>query len=207
MSHFGDWLTTHGSSYAELFGFVTGVLNVWLVTRENIWSWPLGILNALFYVVVFARTGLYSDTGLQVVYFVLSCYGWWHWLRGGADHAQVAVTRVSARTMAILGLIGLVTWVTLFSITSRLPGNALPRLDAALVATSLIAQWMMTRKLLENWVLWIAVDIVYIPLFVTRGLQLTAILYAVFLVLAIIGLVQWKKSADRHRSDASTALS
>ena len=109
--------------------------------------------------------------------------------------------------MAILGLVGVVTWVTLFSITSRIPGSALPRLDAALVATSLIAQWMMTRKLLENWVLWIAVDIVYIPLFVTRGLQLTAILYAVFLVLAIIGLVQWKKSADRHRSDASLALS
>jgi nicotinamide mononucleotide transporter len=194
-----DWLTAHGSSCAELFGFITGVLNVWLVTRENIWSWPLGILNALFYVVVFVRTGLYSDTGLQVVYFVLSCYGWWHWLRGGPDRAPVVVTRVSARLMLLLTGIAVLTWFALFSITSRIPGNALPKLDAALVATSLVAQWMMTRKLLENWVLWIAVDLVYVPLFVVRGLMLTAVLYAVFLVLAVIGYVQWQRSASAAR--------
>jgi nicotinamide mononucleotide transporter len=191
------WLAAHGSSCAELFGFITGVLNVWLVTRENIWSWPLGVLNALFYVVVFGRTGLYSDTGLQVVYFVLSLYGWWHWLRGGPDRAPVVVTRVSAKLMALLAAIGVVTWFALFSITSRIPGNALPKLDAALVATSLIAQWMMTRKLLENWVLWILVDIIYVPLFVVRGLRLTAILYAVFLGLAVLGYVQWRRSAAR----------
>lgn len=197
MTAFCDWLTAHGTSCVELLGFITGALNVWLVTRENIWSWPLGILNALFYVVVFVRTGLYSDTGLQVVYFVLSCYGWWHWLRGGTDNAPVLVTRTPFALWVRLAVIGMLTWVTLFSITSRIPGSALPMLDAALVSISLIAQWMMTRKLLENWVLWIAVDVVYIPTFVVKGLQLTAVLYAIFLALAVLGLVQWKKSADR----------
>jgi nicotinamide mononucleotide transporter len=195
MSDLGTWLAAHGSSYAELFGFITGVLNVWLVTRENIWSWPLGILNALFYVVVFLRAGLYSDTGLQVVYFVLSCYGWWHWRRGGADHAPPVVTRASNGLWALLTGIGLATWLTLSTITARIPGAALPQLDAALVSVSLIAQWMMTRKLLENWLLWIAVDVVYIGLFINRGLTLTAVLYAIFLILAIIGFVQWRRSA------------
>ena len=155
------------------------------------------MLNAGFYIVVFARTGLYSDTGLQVVYLVLSLYGWWHWARGSATHAPVFVTRVSARLMLQLTGLGVVTWFVLSTIASRIPGSALPRLDAALVSVSLIAQWMMTRKLLENWLLWIAVDVVYVPLLISRGLQLTAVLYAVFLVLAIIGLVQWKRSANR----------
>jgi nicotinamide mononucleotide transporter len=202
MIDFGAWLTAHGTSYAELFGFITGVLNVWLVTRENIWSWPLGILNAVFYVVVFLRTGLYSDTGLQVVYFVLSCYGWWHWSRGTTAQQPVLVTTTGPRLWALLAVIGVATWFALSTITARIPGAALPRLDAALVAVSLIAQWMMTRKLLENWLLWIAVDVIYIGLFIVRGLQLTAVLYAVFLVLAIIGFVQWQRSAQRAPADA-----
>jgi len=193
------WLNAHGSSCAELFGFITGVLNVWLVTRENIWSWPLAVLNAGFYSVVFARTGLYSDTGLQMVYLVLSLYGWWHWLRGGPSRDAVVVSRTGRRTALLLAGIALVSWVTLATITRRLPGAALPWLDAALVSVSLVAQYMMTRKLLEHWLLWIAVDVVYIGLFINRQLPLTAMLYAVFLVLAIIGSVHWHRSAARTR--------
>jgi nicotinamide mononucleotide transporter len=191
----GTWLAAHGSSTAELFGFITGVLNVWLVTRENIWSWPLGVLNAVFYMIVFARAGLYSDTGLQVVYFVLSLYGWYHWLRGGPQHEAVVVTRTPPRTWMIVSAIAVVTWLLLSNITKRLPGAAMPHLDAALVSISLVAQWMMTRKLLENWLLWIAVDVVYIGLFINRQLPLTAVLYAVFLGLAVLGYVQWRRSA------------
>lgn len=201
------WLTAHGSTCAELFGFITGVLNVWLVTRENIWSWPLGVLNALFYVVVFARTGLYSDTGLQVVYFVLSLYGWYHWLRGGPQHEAVVVTRTSQRVWLMLAAIAIATWFLLSSITKRLPGAAMPHLDAALVAVSLVAQWMMTRKLLENWLLWIAVDVVYIGLFINRQLPLTAVLYTVFLGLAILGYFQWRKSANSADLPESSAPS
>jgi nicotinamide mononucleotide transporter len=193
------WLTAHGSSCAEAFGFVTGVANVWLVTRESIWAWPLGVLNAVFYIIVFARTGLYSDTGLQGVYFVLSLYGWWHWLRGGPQHEPVVVSRTPARLWLLLTAIMVGTWLLLSAITSRIPGAAMPHLDAALVAISLVAQWMMTRKLLENWLLWIAVDVVYIGLFVNRQLPLTAVLYLVFLGLAILGYVQWRRSAQGAR--------
>jgi nicotinamide mononucleotide transporter len=191
------WLSAHGSSCAEAFGFATGVANVWLVTRENIWSWPLGVLNALFYMVVFARTGLYSDTGLQVVYFGLSLYGWWHWARGGPRHEPLVVTRTPRRLALMLAGIAVVTWVALALITSRIPGAALPWLDSALVATSLVAMWMMTRKLLENWLLWISVDVLYIGLFFNRGLPLTAVLYTIFLGLATLGFFKWRRSALR----------
>ena len=195
---FCAWLVAHGSSCADFFGFLTGVLNVWLVTREHMASWPLGVLNALFYVVVFSRAGLYSDTGLQVVYFTLSLYGWWHWARGDAQQAPVVVTRTPSGWWAGLGAIAVVTWLLLFTITSRIPGAKLPALDAALVAISLVAQWMMTRKLLENWLLWIAVDVAYIGLFIVRSLPLTALLYAIFLGLAIHGYFAWQRSLNRQ---------
>ncbi|WP_396206130.1 nicotinamide riboside transporter PnuC, partial [Gemmatimonas sp.] len=135
---------------------------------------------------------------LQVVYFTLSLYGWWHWWRGGPQHEAVVVTRTPRRHAVVLGGIIAVTWVTLAVITSRIPGVALPWLDSLLVAISLVAQWMMTRKLLENWLLWIAVDVVYIGLFINRGLPLTAVLYTVFLGLATLGFFQWRKSEAQH---------
>lgn len=186
------WLSAYGSSCAELFGFITGVAYVWLVARASIWCWPVSVLNAVLYMIVFARTGLFSDVGLQVVYCTLSLYGWWHWWRGGAQDEPVVVTRTPARLGAALAGIVVVVWVLLASITSRIPGAALPWLDALLVAVSLVAQWMTTRKLLEHWLLWIVADVVYIGLFVSRGLLLTAVLYAVFLGLAVYGYWQWR---------------
>ncbi len=205
MTDFSAWLIAHGTSWMELLGFISGALCVWLVTRESIWNWPLGVITAGFYIAVFGRAGLYSDTGLQVVYLVLSFYGWYHWLRGDARRAggdaaspmPLAVTRVPSREVLLLGAAGVAMWLLFYAISSRLPGTKSPLLDAALTATSLVAQYMMTRKYLENWTLWIAVDVVYIGLFVVRGLRLTAVLYAVYLVLAIIGYLQWKRSIAR----------
>ncbi len=197
MDDLTTWLALHGSSGTELLGFITGVLNVYLVTRENIWSWPLGVLNALFYMLVFGRAGLYSDTGLQLFYFVLSFYGWWHWLRGGPAQSPVLVTQTARSLSLRLIAIGIVMWLLVWSITSRIPGSRLPLLDAALAVGSLIAQWMMTRKLLENWALWIVLDVVYVGVFAARGLRLTALLYAVFLLLAILGHIEWTRSIRR----------
>jgi len=194
------WLVTHGTSCAELLGFLSGALCVYLVTRQSIWNWPLGVITAAFYIVVFSREGLYSDTGLQVVYLILSCYGWWHWTHGGKSTAGVLVTRVSARELALLLTVGIALCLVLWSVTVRLPGARVPLFDAALTATSLVAQYMMTRKYLENWILWIVADVFYIGLFFARDLQLTALLYTVYLALAIYGFVQWKRSLARVSS-------
>ena len=173
------------------------VVNVYLVTRENIWNWPVAIVGSAFYIVVFRGKGLYSDTGLQVVYIVLSVYGWYHWLHGGRNRPELPVTRTSAREWMLLLGTGVGGWAALFLITSRIPGTALPALDSALTSVSLVAQWMMTRKLLENWLLWIAVDVAYVGMFIYKGLNVTALLYFIFLGLALLGYVEWKRSINR----------
>ncbi len=190
-------------SCLELVAVVVGIISVFLSVREHIWSWPTAIVNVSLFFVLFYRSGLYSDMGLQVVYFCLSVYGWYEWLYGGQGRTTLRVTRTPRKVWAILAAIALVVWATLGRITSRLPGAALPYVDAGTTTTSLIAQWMMTRKLLENWTLWILVDMVYIGMFLYKGLYLTAINYGVYLVLACMGHFTWKKSLAAHQSASS----
>ncbi|HEY5088179.1 MAG TPA: nicotinamide riboside transporter PnuC [Gemmatimonadaceae bacterium] len=188
------WLTAHGSSCLELVAVVFGIVSVYLSTRENIWSWPTALINVALFFALFFKSGLYSDTGLQVVYFVLSLYGWYEWLYGGAGRTAITVSRATTKTWITLGGIGVVTWTVLGSVTSRLPGTALPYVDAATTTISLLAQWMMTRKLIENWLLWIAVDVVYVGMFIFKGLYLTAFNYGIYLALAVLGYFTWKRS-------------
>ena len=189
-----SWLNNYGTSCLELAGFIFGVANVWLAARENVLSWPTGIVNASMYTVVFAREGLYSDTGLQVVYLLISIYGWYAWLRGGPRHSALRVTRTPARVGITVTVGALVGWAALWMVTSRIPGASLAPLDAALVASSLAAMLMMTRKYLECWAVWIIIDVVYVAMFAYKGLLLTSVLYAIFVWLAIQGHRQWTRS-------------
>ena len=176
---------------AVLFGVVSVLLSV----RQNIWSWPTALVNVALYFVVFFQSGLYSDMGLQVVYFVLSIYGWYEWLYGGeGTHGALRVANIAAHVDGAVGDRRGRSGPRSAAITSRLPGAAVPYLDAATATTSLVAQYMMTRKLLENWIVWIVVDVVYVAMFIWRGLYLTAANYAIYLGLAVLGYVAWKRS-------------
>lgn len=181
-------------STLEWVAALAGAISVYLSARENIWSWPTAIVNVGLYIIVFRRTGLYSDMGLQVVYLVLSVYGWYEWLYGGRGRTQLTVSRASARDWLIATPIALLFWIALARYTATLPGVALPYLDSGLTTISLVAQWMMTRKILENWALWIIADILYVPMYVYKRLPVTAGLYVIFLVLAVIGLRAWWRS-------------
>jgi nicotinamide mononucleotide transporter len=184
----GDWL--------EMTAFLAGAISVYLSVRQNIWSWPTAIVNVLLYFFVFRQERLYADMWLQLVYFVLSVYGWYEWLYGGANRTVLQVSRASARTSLPLLVIAVVCAGALGTYFARNTNAALPYMDSTLTSTSLVAQWMMTRKILENWVLWIAADVVYVGMFIYKHLYPTAVLYAVFLVLAAVGYVQWKRSFD-----------
>jgi nicotinamide mononucleotide transporter len=196
------WLTAHGSSCLEAVAVIFGIISVYLSTRENIWSWPTALINVSLFSALFVESGLYSDAGLQVVYFGLSIYGWYEWLYGGAGRTAIVVSHTSRTTWITLGGIGVVVWAILGSITSRLPGTALPYVDAATTTISLLAQWMMTRKLIENWLIWIAVDVAYVGMFIFKGLYLTAFNYGIYLALAVLGYVAWKKSLATLTSSA-----
>jgi nicotinamide mononucleotide transporter len=188
------WLGAHGSSCLELVAVLFGVVSVLLSVRENIWSWPTALVNVALYFVLFYRTGLYSDMWLQAVYFGLSIYGWYEWLHGGAGRTALAVSRTPLRLWTILGVVGVAFWAVDAAVMARAAGSALPHLDAATATVSLVAQYLMTRKLLENWALWIGVDVVYVGMFIYKGLYLTAGNYAIYLVLAVMGHLAWQRS-------------
>jgi nicotinamide mononucleotide transporter len=188
------WLEAHGSSCLELTAVVFGIVSVYLSVREHIWSWPTAIVNVSLFFLLFFEAGLYSDMGLQLVYLGLSIYGWYEWLYGGQGRTVLKVTRTPPKTWGRLAGAAVILWMALAAVTSRLPGASLPYLDAATTTTSLVAQWMMTRKLLENWLLWVIVDVVYIGMFIRKELYLTAVNYSVYLVLAAMGYLAWRKS-------------
>jgi nicotinamide mononucleotide transporter len=178
----------------EILAVVFGIISVYLSTREHIWSWPTALVNVSLYFVVFYEAKLYADMGLQVVYFGLSLYGWYEWLYGGANRTELHVSR-TARTLGVrLVVIGVVCAAVLGTLLARFTDAALPYVDSATTSTSLVAQWMMTRKILENWAVWAAVDVVYVAMFIYKHLYLTAGLYTIFFVLAVMGYVQWRRS-------------
>lgn len=171
-----------------------GIVSVWLSTREHIASWPTALVNVALYFVVFQRARLYADMGLQAIYFALSLYGWYEWKYGGAGRTELPVSRTTRAQALVLVPLGLLGSLGLGLLLSRTTDAALPWLDSALAVTSLIAQWMMTRKLLENWTVWVVADIAYVAMFASKGLYVTTGLYAVFLVLAAKGHFDWRRS-------------
>jgi nicotinamide mononucleotide transporter len=184
--------------------FIT-LLAVWLTTRQVVWCWPLGMVSVTLYAVVFWQARLYADMGLQALYFALSIYGWWAWRRGGENHGELSVsTTPTRRRWALLG-IGAVAGLVLGQTLSRLTDASLPFMDSTLTSFSIVAQWMQTRKLLEAWLLWIGVDVFYVGMFLYKGLYPTAGLYALFLYLASMGYVQWRRSLPGAPGTAATA--
>lgn len=181
-------------SVMEIVAALFGAVSVYLSVRENIWSWPTAIVNVFLYIFVFFEAKLYADMGLQVVYLVLSFYGWYQWLYGGKGRTALTVSR-TPRTLALVFFAAGCTFAVVLGFALRAGTDAaLPFWDASTTSFSLLAQWMMTRKLLENWLIWIAVDVVYVGMYINKMLYPTAALYAVFLVLAVLGYFQWKKS-------------
>ena len=190
----------------EIIAALVGALSVWLSVRQNIWSWPTAIVNVVLYAIVFYEAKLYADMGLQVVYAVLSIYGWYEWLYGGAGRTELRVTRTGLRLGILLALIAAAGSVVLGLFLHHETDAALPFMDSFLSSTSLVAQWMLTKKLLENWAVWIGVDVLYVGMFIFKGLFLTSALYAVFLVLAIKGLIDWRRSMSAQASLAPAAV-
>lgn len=185
-------------STIEWIAAAFGVVSVFLSVRENVWSWPTAIVNTALYVLVFRDAKLYADMGLQVVYIAISLYGWYHWLHGGTGDGVLRVSRIRRHELLYLPVLAVAGTLTIGTLLGRYTDATLPYLDSALTVCSLIAQWLMTRKVLENWMLWVTLDVVYVGLFIHRALYPTALLYAVFLVLAAMGHVQWTRSYRSH---------
>ena len=185
-------------TWIEYAAAAFGIASVYLSARQNVWNWPLGILNVALYTIVFYHDKLYATMGLQVVYILLAGYGWWHWLHGGANRGALLVSRVPTREAVILAIGFVGATAGLFTLLWRATDASLPLVDSALTAASLVAQYMMTRKYLEAWVLWMVVDVAYVVTFVHQRLWPTAGLYLVFCGLAVVGWREWRDSLRRR---------
>jgi nicotinamide mononucleotide transporter len=177
----------------ELAGFLTTLVGIWLTTRRLLICWPVVLVSDVLYLIVFYRARLFSDTLLQVFFIAFTLYGWWHWWRGVREEGEVRVVPLGLSGWTVGILAGAVGSFFLGWLMVRI-GAALPHLDAALASYSLVASWWQARKHTANWWLWIAVNLVYIDEYLYKNLVLTAVLYLLLVVLAIMGLVDWRRA-------------
>ncbi len=192
-------LTYVTANWTELLGSLTGILCVWLLIKQNIWNWPIGIANNIFYVFVFFKSGLYADMGLQFVYLSIALYGWSNWLHGGKNHSELSVARTSPK--ALLGYCGIAAASTaiLYWLLRSFTPSTVPFADGLTTSLFLTAQFMMSRKLVENWWFWIVGDVLVIALYVYKHLYLTTGLYLVMLAMCVVALIEWQRAAKKDR--------
>lgn len=190
------------TSWTELLGFVTGIAAVWLAAQRSLWNWPVGIGNSVFFGVVFLDARLFADAALQVIYLALGVFGWWTWIRLGRASSTRDIGRASRTTLALTS-IGVVAAALVLEPILRSAGDSAPMLDAVTTALSLGAQTLLSLKYLENWWLWIAADVIYVPLYASRELYLTAAVYVVFLVICVRALPSWRAASALQPAPAT----
>lgn len=181
-------------SAIEIIAVLLGLANILLIIRRSVWNFPVAIVMVSLYFVIFRDAKLYSDAGLQVFFAIVNLYGWWSWNRNKADAGEVAVRRLPSFSygLCIIGSVAAIWGWGAFMGTYT--GTSYPYWDASVAMLSVAGQILMAQRFVENWHWWIVVNLISIPLYVTKDLYLTAGLYGVFLVLAIAGLVEWRKA-------------
>jgi nicotinamide mononucleotide transporter len=207
------------NNFIEIFGAVTGILYVFLEIRQTIWLWPVGIITSAVYIWVFFTGKLYADMSLQGYYLVISIFGWYWWAKrtkGGmgevengrsgdppslklrrkkeSEEQELQVTRLDLRTGVILSVVFILLYTVMWFVLTRLTDSPVPVRDSFITSLSIIATWMLARKIYEHWFLWIVVNITAAMLFLTRGLYPTVILYIVYGVMSLVGLKAWRKT-------------
>jgi nicotinamide mononucleotide transporter len=206
-----NWIS---NNYIEIFGAVTGIVYVFLEIRQTIWLWPIGIITSGMYIWVFFTSKFYADMSLQVYYLIISILGWYWWTKGKGNYAQgteyraqstdlgddktgkeeLKVTRLKVRTGIILGIAFVLIYLVMWFVLTRWTDSPVPARDSFVTSLSIIATWMLARKIYEHWYLWIVVNFVSAIFFLTRGLYPTVILYLVYGLMSFVGLVEWKKT-------------
>jgi len=181
-------------SQIEIVAVVFGLFAVWFTVRQNIWCWPMGLVQVSLYVVVFYQVKLYSDLILHVIYIGVQLFGWYHWLHGGRDHGKLTVSYLKPLQVGgwiLVVAVGTALWGKLMG---SLTDAAVPYGDAFTTTASLVAMWLQVQKKVESWAFWITVDVVAIAIYSYKELYPTTGLYVVFMGLSIMGWRQWRAS-------------
>jgi nicotinamide mononucleotide transporter len=188
----GNWLQAH---YIEIVGVVFSVIYLLFSIRQNILLWPTGMISAILYMVVFFQAKFYADMGLNAYYFFISIYGWIVWQKAKGDKGgQSIILRIQKKQGLILFGLTALAFAGIGVILDRYTDSPIPYWDALTTAMSFTATWMLARKILEHWIIWIIVDAISMGLYLYRGLYPTMILFAIYTTMAVIGYFEWLKS-------------
>jgi nicotinamide mononucleotide transporter len=188
-------------NYLELIGTVTGFVYLYFSVKQKVWLWPVGLATSAFYTVVFFRSQLYADMSLNIYYLTISIYGWYHWLirKDNAYHDSIKISTLTLRDWIIYllsaSLLSIVFALLLINIPQKigLKPSSVPYWDAFLTATSILATWMLARKIIEQWLWWIVIDAISIGVFLYKELYFTVALFVVNTIMAVVGYIRWKR--------------
>jgi nicotinamide mononucleotide transporter len=187
-----EWLL---SNKTELLGAILGILYVVFSIRQNILTWPTGLLTSLLYIVVFFNSGLYAAMSLQVYYVAISFYGWYFWLsrKSTNNKSQLQVQLVKKRLWIKMGGISILIYSVILFILIKYSDSNVPYLDSLTTSLSIMATWMMAKKYIEHWIIWIFIDLVSSGLYLYKNLWPTVLLFIVYTIMAFLGYIEWKK--------------
>ncbi len=184
----------------ELFGFITSLICVYFNTKQNVWGWPVAMVSVAVYGYIFYQSKLYADMGLQVFFFVLCTYGLYEWLSKSADNQPIRPSWSSWLVNIAAFASTIVLTAILYFILTKYTDSDLAFFDSLTTAISIVAQFLLARKKIENWLYWIVADVIYVGVYFYKGLMLTSILYFLFIALAGYGLVEWKRMLNRIKT-------
>jgi nicotinamide mononucleotide transporter len=183
-----------GTGWLEWCGVFTGILCVWLAAKNNIWNWPIAIVSVLIYIVIFFESKLYADMGLQFYFFAMNIYGWYYWSKQRDNPEKERSISLITSKEIILSIIGIIVFtLALGFILHKNTDASFPFIDSFCTACSLIAQIFLARKVLQNWLIWIFVDVIYVSVYFSKELYATGLMYALYVVIATIGYLDWRK--------------
>ena len=181
------------TSFAEWIIFISALIYILLIAVENKWGWIFGIIASLVSVYLCFTGNLFLESGLNIFYVIIGFYGWYQWQYGSKEKKEIQISRNSKLKNTCLILLGCLIWIPFALIANKYSTQAMPYLDAFITAFSLIATWMTTKKMIENWLYWIIVDALGIVLFANRGLYLLALLNIIYTSMALAGYFSWRK--------------
>jgi nicotinamide mononucleotide transporter len=185
-----DWFKSQ--NLLETSGVITGILCVYLAAKNKVWNWPFAIISVVIYIFIFLDAKLYADMGLQVYFLIMNFYGWYFWSRKDANE-KVPVSTITTKEM-VLSIAGVIFFTAgLGFFLYKGTDASFPFIDSFCTACSLVAQIFLARKVMENWLIWIFVDVIYVGVYIAKDLHLTAGMYALYIYIAAMGYVEWRR--------------
>ncbi len=196
-----NWIVNHWEEIIEIFGTISGLIYIFLEIKAKLLMWPVGIVTSAFYIIVFFTSKFYADMSLQIYYLIISIYGWIYWYKGNkkSKSKKLKISKTTKKTALTLIIITIFLFFIMSYILSNYTDSPLPYWDSFTTALSIIATWMLAKKLIEQWIIWIIVDLVSMSLYIYKKLYPTSFLFLVFTILAFVGFIEWKKQMQKTK--------